>query len=268
MSFQPVIPTGGQAGWAFLQRTREAQQTAFETSPRIQRDLDYFRENIAKVKTADDLMADRRLLRVALGAFGLDEDINSTFFIKKVLEEGTLDDKSLANRLSDGRYKAMSKAFGFDVEPPHTQLPTFADTTLAAYKERQFEIAVGNESSDMRLALGFERDLGALAKRDLSVDGMWFEIMATPPVRQVFEKAFSLPTAVGTLDIDRQLEIFKEKSQAFFGTESPAEFTAPEKREELTRRFLISSELNATGGSYSSASVALTLLQSSGPPRF
>ncbi len=33
MTYQPVIPYGGMAGWAFLQRTQEAQQDAFEKKP-------------------------------------------------------------------------------------------------------------------------------------------------------------------------------------------------------------------------------------------
>ncbi len=72
MSFQPVVPLSGYVGWRFLERTIDAQQEAFNTSQPIARATDYFREKIAQVRTADDLVADRQLLSVALGAFGLD----------------------------------------------------------------------------------------------------------------------------------------------------------------------------------------------------
>ena len=262
MSYQPVIPMGGNAGWSFLQRTREVQQAAFENSPKIVRDVDYFRENIGKVKTAEDLVGDRRLLSVALGAFGLDADIDSKFFVKKVLAEGTIADDSLANKLSDARYKALAGAFGFDLDPPRTQVSSFADKIVDAYQERQFEVAVGDQDANMRLALGFEREFSELLKGEKSENALWFTLMATPPLRKVFEKAFALPTSVGTLDIDRQLEIFKEKSRALVGRESPRKFAEPDAQKELTRLFLVRSELEATGPLHSAGSVALSLLQS------
>ncbi len=77
MTFQPVVPLGGYAGWAFLNRTQTAQQSAFDESATIVRQTSYFEENIGNITTAEDLVNDRRLLEVALGAFGLDEDINN-----------------------------------------------------------------------------------------------------------------------------------------------------------------------------------------------
>mgnify|MGYP006142551315 FL=1 len=81
--FQPIVPSGGLVGWRFLQRTYESQADNFNQSTQLQRDTEYFRENIASISNAEDLVADRRLLTVALGAFGLDADLGNKFFIKK-----------------------------------------------------------------------------------------------------------------------------------------------------------------------------------------
>ena len=113
MSFQPTIPLGGVAGWTFLKRTLATQKSAHAASSQLDREAIYFREKIGTIKTAEDLVADRRLLRVALGAFGLSGDLNNRFFIRKVLESSALDTKSLANKLSDKRYGELSPAFGF-----------------------------------------------------------------------------------------------------------------------------------------------------------
>ena len=86
--FQPVIPSGGISGWRFLQRTYDAQLETFGQSAQIQRETDHFKEKIAGITTAEDLVADRQLLTVALGAFGLSDDIDNKFFIKKMLECG------------------------------------------------------------------------------------------------------------------------------------------------------------------------------------
>ena len=96
MTFQPVLPIGGLAGWSLLNRTMERQTELFNQSPQIVRDTAYFEKTIGDIKTADDLVSDRRLLRVALGAFGLQEDIDSRAFIRTIIEEGTTRDDALA----------------------------------------------------------------------------------------------------------------------------------------------------------------------------
>jgi len=266
MSFQPVVPFSGNVGWAFLQRTREAQEAAFLKSPAIERDVTYFREKIGDVGSAGDLVADRRLLAVALGAFGLDDDLPNKFFIRKVLEEGTVAQDAFANKLADKRYLEMSKAFGFDLEPPNTALSNFADRIVAAFETRQFEISVGRQNESMRLAMGLERELDAIAARDISENGLWFTIMGTPPLRAVFETALNLPASLGSIDIDRQLEVFKSAATRVFGDSSVRQFTDPERREELIRKFFVGDDLAGPTTTTARGSVALSLLQTA--PRF
>lgn len=262
MTYTPVVPLGGLAGWAFLKRTLETQKAAFVASPEIKRDEDYFREKIGGIKTAEQLVSDRRLLRVALGAFGLDDDINNKFFIRKVLEDGTLTVDALSNRLADKQYLAFSKAFGFgDFSVPRTQLSDFADNILAQYTTRSFETAVGEQNDTMRLALNAERELPTLAARNLTEDTLWFTVMGNAPLRQVFQTAFGLPTSFGSLDLDQQLSTYKAKAEQAFGADGIKQFAQPEAMDALIRRFLAQSEAQTTfrGGG---GSAALTLLQS------
>ena len=261
MTYQPIVPSGGNLGWIFLNRTREAQQDAFDNSAQIQRDTDYFRQNIGDVKTADQLVSDRRLLSVALAAFGLSDDIANKFFVKKVLEEGTINEEAFANRLTDKRYFNMAKAFAFDIAPPNTALSTFSDDIIQQYKTREFEVAVGNSDEDLRLALGVERELSAIADRDLSETSNWLVIMGNPPLRRVFETAFGLPVQFGAIDIDRQVEVFQEKSQRAFGTSNPADFVDPDRQDDLIRNFLFRAELDAAASATARGSVALSLLR-------
>lgn len=260
MSFAPVIPLDGLAGWAFLKRTRETQQAAFEKSPALTRETRAFAERIGAVRTAEDLVSDRALLKVALGAFGLQADLGSRFFIRQVLEQGT-EPGALATRLSDKRYREMTEAFGFGRPGlPQTAKPGFAQKIIAAYQARSFEEAVGEASPDMRLALGLERDLTALASRDASEATRWYTLIGTPPLRQVFETAFGLPKAFGTLDVDRQVGILQERTRAAFGSDALSRFAEPGAREDLTRLFLARAQIAAGAQGQSSAQIALTLL--------
>ena len=190
-----MIPLGGIAGWRFLQRTQATQQAAFEKGPELQKDIAYFTEKIGAITSAADLVADRRLLKVALGAFGMDSEIDKKAFIRKVLVEGTTDPKALASRLTDKSYARLSDAFGFgEAGGPNTADAGFATTITAAYKTHAFEVAVGDADNNMRLAMNFRREVAALAAR--GEDGAsWYNILGSKPLRQVFEKAFGLPAS-------------------------------------------------------------------------
>jgi hypothetical protein len=262
MSFTPVVPFAGFAGWTYLKRTLPAQQAALAAAPERQRDEAYFRQKISSVTTAADLVADRRLLFVALGAFGLEDDINNRFFIRKVLEEGTLTDGALALRLADPRYREMSEAFGFgNFTTPNTRLSDFADRTLVAYATRRFEAAVGRQSETMRLALNTERELAALAAKSSGGDTKWYAVMGSRPLRQVFETVLGLPASFAAVDLDQQLSVFKAKAEAMFGTSDIGAFAAPERMDKLIRTYVTRADL-AGSSAGAPGSAALQLLQS------
>lgn len=264
MSFTPIMPTGGYAGWKFLQRTLEKQQTAYAASGPIQRDDAQFRARIGQVRTAENLVSDRGLLGVALGAFGLDADIDNRFFIRKVLEEGTLDEGSLANRLSDKRYRDFSKAFGFgDYSTPRTVLSDFPDEILSRYRAMQFEASVGEVDADMRLALATQRELPLLAAQDSKETTKWYSIIGSPSLSLAFQKALGLPASIGALDIDQQVAAYQKKAQTAFGTSDPAIFADPARTEGFVRQMLLRSEI-ATLQTQSRATIALQLLQGIG----
>ena len=262
MTFQPIVPLSGYTGWRFLQRTMENQRAAFENDSSVQRATDYFRENIANVRTAEDLVSDRQLLSVALGAFGLDDDINNKFFIQKVLEEGTFESTSLANRLSDSRYSDLSRAFGFgDFPIPSTALSDFPDQMIERYEDKQFEIAVGEQNSDLRIALNMNSALSDVVEGASTNDAQWFSIMGNTALRTLVQSALGLPSSIATIDIDQQLEAFKDKAKSNFGTDEVSALLDPEIQEKMIRLFLVRSEA-AASDSTSRFSIALTLLQS------
>lgn len=260
--FQPIIPLSGLSGWRFLQSTYDRQFETFTKSVELKRDTEYFKDNIGSIETAEDLVKDRRLLTVALGAFGLQDDINNRYFIRKVLEEGTINDDSLANRFADPRYSELSKAFGFG--PSETRKNTaegFAQNISEKFQANSFEVSTGDQDQAMRIALYAQRQLSDIADSDGSVDTKWFTIMGDPPLRNLFQKALNLPESFGQIDIDQQLGVFKERAKKAFGTEDVANFSDPEKLQELITKFIVKDQIDNFGNSLSSGSIALTLLQ-------
>ena len=244
----PVLPVGGIAGWNFLSRTIDAQKQVADASAPTRRETTYFRERIGTITDARALVEDFTLLKVALGAFGLQDDQQNRFFIQRVLEDGTTDGSSLANRLSDPRYRQLADAFGFgDPSGPRTTSAGFADGILAAYRDQSFEVAVGAIDPDMRLALGFPRELDRIVESLSSEDARWFGVMGAPPLRAVFDKAFGFPDSFAALEIDQQITSFRARSEALFGVSEVADFIEPAMQEALRTRFLLMSEIQGGG---------------------
>jgi hypothetical protein len=265
MNFQPLIPLGGLPGWVLLNKTLGRQTEVFNKSPQIVRDTEYFEQNIGTVSTAKELVSDRRLLRVALGAFGLSDQINDRALLQKVLEEGTADRGALANRLRDTRYKQLADAFGFaNTAPntaPNTTQPGFGADIAAKYRGREFEVAVGDQDESLRLAMNLKREIGDLVSSGSKNDTIWFRIMGTPPLRKVFEVALGLPTSFGQIDIDQQLKIFKEQASSQLDIKELSKLSDGDLQEKLIRRYLLRDQISSIQVQSSSA-IALTLLQS------
>ena len=229
MTFQPFVAVGGLGGWRFLQSTLATQKAAFEKGGLVTREIEYFREKIGEVKTAEDLVSDYRLLKVALGAFGLSEDINSKYLIRRVLEEGTIETDALANKLSDKRYRDLSKAFGFgDFAVPNTVMSDFADRIERQYLDRSFEVALGETDESMRLALNAKRELATLAEGSGSNRTKWFTLLGTPPLRTVIEGALGLPKVFAALPIDKQYDTLISRAESTFGTSEISRLGEPD----------------------------------------
>jgi hypothetical protein len=260
--FQPQIPFAGIAGWRFLERTQERQAAAFERSPQLERDIAYFEEKIGSVSSAAELVADRRLLTVALGAFGMETEIDKKAFIRKVLEEGTEKDDAFANRLVDPAYKKLAEAFGFgNASGARTGDPAFVRGIVADYKTRAFETAVGNADNSMRLAMNFAREAPDLSAGD---GKSWYVVLSSAPLRQIFEKAFGLPSQFVNIDIDQQAKIMAQKAEAVFGSDSLSVFQDPAQVDRLITRFLARVQMEQGAAVTGPAANALVLLQGLG----
>ena len=260
IGFQPVIPISGYSGWKFLERTNESQKASFERSPELARNIEYFKENIGKADTVEKLISDRRLLSVALGAFGLGDDLDKKAYVKKVLAEGTDDPQAFANRMVDNRYEQLAKEFGYgNLLGSRVGLSGFATKIIEKYKVREYEIAVGETNQNMRLAMTFEREIAGIASLE-NENSAWFQIMGNPPLRSVVESAFNLPTSFGTLDVDVQKGILKDYARKRFGSADPSIFKDPENIDKMLRSFFLKKQIEEGPGANVPGSTALSIL--------
>lgn len=266
MSYQPILPTSGLTGWRFLQKTMDRQLATHAASADVQRDIAYFRENAAKADTPEKLIEDRQLLKVALGAFGLGDDINKKAYVRKMLEEGTDNRSSFANRVVDPRWRDMVGAFGYgDAKGAQTGKESFVEQVISAYEYKSFEISVGDVDQSQRLAMHFDRQAKTLALTSSSgSDTGWLKILGDKPMRAVMEKALGLPSEFVKLDLDQQVTEVKDKMSRLLGTDDIKALADDDNRDKLMRRYFVREQMEAGPSQFTPGAAALTLLQSGG----
>lgn len=265
MAFTPIILNGGLPGLNYVKRTMAKQIEVMTSQQQVKREGNYYKENISKIKSGEELVRDPVLLRVTLTSFGLQDDFSSKFYIEKILSSDLLDKDSFANKISNKKYKDLTSKFGFGTyEVSKNTLPNFADDILKNYERKLFEISIGAIDNNMRLALNAETELKNIASSDASENTKWYSMLSSPPLRKVFEGRFNLGNQFGIIDIDRQVDVLKKHVKSAFGEDTISQFSDPSRIDKLVRLFMVRSSLveNSAGG-YSSNHTALNILRGS-----
>ncbi|SNR66272.1 DUF1217 domain-containing protein [Puniceibacterium sediminis] len=213
------------------------------------------------IEQPDDLFNDVGLTVKVMDFFNLPQGAGKIAQAKRFVESDLSSPTSLANVHPDKRYQAFVEAFDFkEASTTRTYPAGFAETISQNYIDRQFEKEIGESDSNMRIALSLERDLTDLIELGGRTDTQWFSVMASAPLRAVFETAFGLPSSFGTLDLDQQLSEFKKRSEQYFGVETVSEYADPDRMDQLRRRFLVASDQQNSASLSPGAGVVLALL--------
>lgn len=172
--------------------------------PQVARETAYYLANVDKVKSIDDFLADDRLYRYAMKAFGLQDMAYAKAFIRKALTEGIDDRESFANQLTDPRYRELVETFNF---------ARYGATTTASEPARQgvvdrhvrqtLEEDAGKQNEGVRLALYFERKASGIESA--------FNILGDRALLKVVQTALGLPVSMSLQDIDKQAEMITDR---------------------------------------------------------
>jgi hypothetical protein len=191
--------------------------------PAVARETKYFKANIGKVKTADDLIKNSKLYTYVVKAFGLSDMMNAKALIRKVLEGGISDPKSLVNTLNDPRYKALAATFNFASDGVNTtSSAALQQTTVSNYVEQSLEANAGQQNQGTQMALYFQR----LAPNVTNAYG----ILANKTLLSVVQTALGLPVSMSQESIDVQAKLITAKLKI-------ADFQNPVKLQKFIERF-------------------------------
>lgn len=172
--------------------------------PQVARETAYYLANIGSVKSVNDFMADDRLYRYAMKAFGLQEMAYAKALVRKALTEGIDDQNSFANRLTDPRYREFVATFNFArLGETTTTFDRAKQGVVDRYLRQTLEEDAGQQNEGVRLALYFERKAGSI--------GSPFDLLADPALLKVVQTALRLPAQMSFQDIDKQAELITKR---------------------------------------------------------
>lgn len=172
--------------------------------PQVARESAYYLDNIDKVKSIDDFMANDRLYRYAMKAMGLQDMAYAKAFIRKALTEGIDNRDSFANKLTDPRYRELVATFNF---ARYGTTTTGSEATkqgvVDRYVRQTLEEDAGKQNEGVRLALYFQRKASGIQNA--------FNILGDPALLKVAQTTLGLPVSMSLQDIDKQAKMITDR---------------------------------------------------------
>jgi hypothetical protein len=218
----PALPV-----WQRLQKTGDEAMERFEKRPNVQREMEYFRDAARKLallgrpregqpalsaaqekarirRVVEEFTNDPRMMRFVLSAFGMEGEEKNLGRLKKIFNEDPKNEKSLASRMIDPRFKRIAEAFDF-FNRGTTRLTsaTFLAQVEDRYIVNEYEKSLGEQNPALRQASYFVRNIG-------SVQNV-FQILGDNVLRSVVTTALQLPKETINLSIEKQAALIEEK---------------------------------------------------------
>ncbi|HEV7369220.1 DUF1217 domain-containing protein [Arenibaculum sp.] len=211
----------------------------------IQRDIEYFSENVGKVNSVDDLFGDYKLMSFVLHAVDLGTEIQFSGRAKRALSERMDDPDALMNRLSDKRFKNAARV----LELGETGVATLKKPETIAelkdlYVKMRYDDDLRRSTPEVSYAKYFEKNAGGIEN--------YFDILGDAQFREVVTKALGLPKELAYQDIDAQAAAIERRL-------SLDDLKKPEFVEKLTQRFLIMADQERQQQGFGAQSYLLNL---------
>jgi hypothetical protein len=192
------------AGYSLIARDLPRSLDNVAAKPQVSRETEYYLGHIEDVKSVDDFLADRRLFGYAMKAFGLGDLTYAKALMRKVLVEGVDKPDSLANTLTDQRYREFAEAFNF---ARYAETTTIFDRTrqgtVDRYVRQTLEEDAGAQNEGVRLALYFARKAPEITSH--------YGILGDIALLKVVQTTLGISPATAALNIDKQAEMFAKR---------------------------------------------------------
>ena len=200
----------------------EVRKTATEKAENYQ-------EKIQSIDSVSELLADRDVLDVVIGAFGLDPAEVTDEFLKQAFASDLSNSKSFVNLQSDGRWAELVASFNFDASGNLTRetigtVQQRGETleTVNKYLRQTLEETEGESNEAVRLALYFQRTAPTITDA--------YGLIADDALMAVFRTTFGYTDDFSNMDVDQQARIIEDDMEL-------ADLQDPAKLERFLQRY-------------------------------
>lgn len=224
--------------------TRDLTRTIDRLSadPQTQREVNYYRANIGKIKSIEEFLGNDRVFNFAMKAFGLGDMSYAKGMMRKALSDGIDDQKAFSVRMADPRFREFVTTFNFQrYGSATTSFDRTQQGTIDRYLRSELEETAGETSEAVRLALYFDRKAPELLSN--------YSILADKALLTVVRTALGLPASLSSTDLEKQAKIIGEKINV-------DDLKDAAKRQDFIARFLVLYDVSNNSGA-TDASITL-----------
>ncbi|MFC3673939.1 DUF1217 domain-containing protein [Ferrovibrio xuzhouensis] len=204
----------------------------------LQKDVDYYRENIGSVKSLDDLFGNQRLLTFVLKSYGLESEAQYPGKIRKIIESDLSDVNSLANRFQDPRYQQLTKDLSVNIlGTGKLTLQSTTDDIVKKYQQTSYEQYLDDQAPGVRAAIEFERRIKDVTQT--------VQLLGDSVLREVVTVANNIPKELAYQETDAQIAALEKRVDLKNLKSDQGEI------DKLVLRYLTFKDADGTGSSQS-----------------
>lgn len=233
-----------------INNKREVFETSIEKNVVNAREIKAFRERIGAIESPAALVADYEVYSFVMKAFDLESHIFGKAMIKKVLGANPDEKGTITSKMTDSRFKELSREMQFyapakledaataddegidlvvgddDAETPYVKYPQFQDPAwIEAMVDRYVSQKLINSELENNETVG---NVLHFEKKASSITG-WYGVLADTKLRDFFYGALGLPDMAAS-DLDRQVKVLSSKFDL-------TTLDDPKVRQKLTARY-------------------------------
>jgi hypothetical protein len=227
-------------------QTQDIKVTAAE--PAVKRDVDAFTAGVKSAKTVKQLLSNPAIMKVLLTANGLADQIPYTALVGKALQSNLNDPKSLANTLTDSRWKSVAQTYNFASKGLSViQDPKVIATIADGYAEATWRQSLDATTPGLSNALTFRKEASTITSA--------LQILGDKVMRNVVTTALGLPLQIAFQPLETQEKAISTRLDI-------TKFKDPKFVESFVQRYLLAAASN--GSDSTTASLSSLAVQARG----
>ncbi|HEY4252825.1 MAG TPA: DUF1217 domain-containing protein [Roseomonas sp.] len=220
-------------------KTEQKALDRLAKDPNINRQLAAYKTAVTQAKDLDSALKDPRVLAVLLPAMGLGDQVQNVALAQKALTSDLSDPKSLANQLTDTRWKDTATALDLTKKGlAALQDPALIDKLSSGLRDLSWRNSLDDTAPGISDALYFQ-DNAKNAKGP-------YDILGNAVLRRVVTGALGLPQEFALQPVETQAKVIQNRIDI-------KDLQDPKKVQKLAEQYLVMNNINSTASTPSLA---------------